>query len=38
MPANKQLRGFDVSEEQGLPIGHGGVIALTRSFAVGGAR
>jgi hypothetical protein len=27
-----------VSEEQGLPIGHGGVIALTRSFAVGCAR
>ena len=27
-----------VSEDQGLPIGHGGVIALTSSFAVGGAR
>jgi hypothetical protein len=28
---------FWVSEDQGLPIGHGGVIALTSAFAVGGA-
>ena len=36
-PGLNMRKGF-VSEDQGLPIGHGGVIALTRSFAVGRAR
>jgi hypothetical protein len=38
MPANKRLRGFDVSEDQGLPIGHDREIALTSTFVIGSIR
>jgi hypothetical protein len=38
MPVTGRSWGFNVSEDQGLPIGHDAEIALTRTFSIGGAR
>jgi hypothetical protein len=37
MPTGMQLRGFDVSEAQGLPIGHASKVALTSTFVLSSA-
>jgi hypothetical protein len=38
MPVNGRSWGFDVSEDQGLPIAHAREIALTKAFVLGGVR